>query len=399
MLSPRYLAGCSDELVELYSQLETDIVADMARRMAKLGEVTDATVWQAGIYRETGGLQEDIQSKLKKYNEPVRKKLAALFDEALRKSAEGDASVFSKAHLSEAQQQILEATVKKTAGAGIIAGSKKVRQEAQNGFIKVFSGVQRATMTIADSASSEFVSQCNEAYMKVVTGAFDYKTALRQGVDAMAEKGVWTVQYTDSGKLLKRTIEGALRTNIMTGINQTAQQITQNNCTELGCDLVEVSAHLGARPSHAEWQGKIYSLSGTSRKYPPFSVCRPGEADGICGVNCRHSYYPYFEGMDAHYPAGELDEMKEPKVTYNGREMTQYEGEQQQRYIERQIRKYKRIVHAENTAGIKSDDTRQKLGSWQAAARDFVKQTGLRRDYSREYIGSGNGQPKALKPE
>ena len=56
MLRSAYLAGCSDELVQLYSRLENDIITDMARRMKKMGAVTDALEWQANIYREIGGL-------------------------------------------------------------------------------------------------------------------------------------------------------------------------------------------------------------------------------------------------------------------------------------------------------------------------------------------------------
>ena len=402
MLRPAYLAGCSDELVQLYSQLENDIITDMARRMKKMGAVTDASEWQANIYREIGGLQSDIQAKLKKYDAQTQKKLQDLFNEALQKSAQNDAVVLNKANLSDSQQQILEATVKKTASSGIVTGSKKVVNDAENGYIKVFSGVQRATMTIASSAASDFVNTANQTYMQVVTGAFDYKTALKNGIDALAEKGVTTVEYTDSGKVLKRTIEGALRANIMTGINQTAQQITQDNCADLGCDLVEVDAHLGARPSHAEWQGGVYSLNGEKTidgvTYKDFqSTCHPGEPDGICGINCRHSYYPYFPGMPRHYEQGELDEMNDKTVKYNGKEMTQYEAEQMQRATERQIRKYKRMADADEAAGVDSTDAHQKLGAWQASQRRFVDQTGLRRDYSRERIGTASNQPRSAK--
>ena len=54
MLSPRYLDGLSDELIEIYSQLETAILQDMARRLARIGKVTDATKWQAQMLAEAG---------------------------------------------------------------------------------------------------------------------------------------------------------------------------------------------------------------------------------------------------------------------------------------------------------------------------------------------------------
>ena len=60
MLSPRYLDGLSDEITEIYSQLETDILQDMARRLARIGKVTDATKWQAQMLAEAGGLKKNI---------------------------------------------------------------------------------------------------------------------------------------------------------------------------------------------------------------------------------------------------------------------------------------------------------------------------------------------------
>lgn len=66
MLSPRYLDGMADELTEIYSQLESEILQDMARRIARLGKVTDATKWQAQILVEAGAMKRNINRILKK---------------------------------------------------------------------------------------------------------------------------------------------------------------------------------------------------------------------------------------------------------------------------------------------------------------------------------------------
>ena len=186
---------------------------------------------------------------------------------------------------------------------------------------------------------------------------------------------------------MKYSLESAVRMNIVTGINQTAAQATMNNCAEVECDLVETSAHAGTRPSHADWQGQIFSLSGKDKRYRPFSVCGLGKADGICGINCRHSYYPYFDGMERHYDKEALDALKKKEYEYNGEKLTRYEAEQKLRKIERQIRRYKKRVATFEAAGLQNPEAKAKLGEWQAVARDFTKQTGLRWDYAREYIG------------
>lgn len=96
--------------------------------------------------------------------------------------------------------------------------------------------------------------------------------------------------------------------------------------------------------------------------------------------------------MKAHYGADDLDEMAGEKVRFTGsdgveHELTRYEGEQKLRGIERKIRYYKKKALVRRSAGVDDTAARRKLGEWQTVARDFTRQTGLRRDYAREYVG------------
>ena len=264
---------------------------------------------------------------------------------------------------------------------------------------KTRADLSRLTITTAYTTEQQFVNVANAAYMQVVTGAFDYDTAMKNACNKLAADGVTGVQYRN-GKPVRLNIEPAVRMNILTGVNQTASAMTLNNCDELGCDLVETTAHIGARPEHAAWQGEVFSISGTNPKYRPFSVCELGTVTGLCGINCRHSYYPYFEGMETHYTQADLDEMEKQTVTYDGQKLTRYEGEEKLRGIERNIRAYKRRALTQEAAGIDSTKARQKLGEWQAKARDFTKQTGIARDSAREFIGTIDGkQPRGITPK
>ena len=376
MLSPRYLEGISDELVELYAQLEADILQDMARRIARLGKITDATRWQAQLLAETGALKERVYALLKKYDPAIQKEIKAIYNDALIKNARADNRIFTAAlghGVSDINAQVMLASIQKT-----------------------LSDLSRLTITTAYTTEQQFVQQANDAYMKVTTGAFDYDAATKTACDNLARDGITGVQYMN-GKPVRRSIEAAVRMNILTGVNQTASTMTMSNCEELGCDLVETTAHIGARPSHEDWQGQIFSLSGTNPKYRPFSVCGLGEPDGICGINCRHSYYPYFEGFENHYSQSDLDDMEKQTVEYNGKTYTRYEAEQKLRGIERNVRKYKRQAMTQEAAGIDSTAARRKIGEWQTAARDFTKQTKLERNRVREFIGTADGkQPRAL---
>lgn len=377
MLSPRYLDGLADELTEIYSQLESEILQDMARRIARLGKVTDATKWQAQMLVEAGGLRKNINRILSKYDKTIRLQVKDTVTAALEANTRNDNRIFKEATgrtVSTPNAQQMLSTIQ-----------------------KCHSDLSRLTLTTAATTQTQFVQQANRVYMNVQSGAFDYDTAMKDAADELAKRGITAVQY-ENGRPVTRTIESAVRMNILTSVNQTAANQTLSNCEELDCDLVETSAHIGARPEHEDWQGQIFSRSGNNKKYRPFSVCELGSVTGICGINCKHSFYPYFEGMENHYTEKELDEMADEKVVFNEKEMTRYEGEQQLRGIERNIRHWKRQALTEEAAGVDSTRARRKIGEWQETARNFTKQTGIARDSAREYVGTKTGQqPKPIR--
>lgn len=185
----------------------------------------------------------------------------------------------------------------------------------------------------------------------------------------------------------------------MTGVNQLAAETTEQNMDDLGCEFVEVSAHIGARETgrnnwsdHSAWQGKVFHRGGPididGVHYEGFEeTCGLGEIDGICGINCRHSYYPYFLGTPRMYEKKEIREMNSQTVEYNNQTMSVAQAEAKQRDIERHIRDWKRMEQIQLAGGNDASKAHDKVREWQATARNFIEQTDLRRDYSRERIG------------
>lgn len=410
MLNARYLATISDDLVELYAELEGDIKRDMFRRLNTLQHITDATRWQAEILKQTGQLKLDIQKYVAKYDKKVQKQLAEMFTDAINEAEQQDLRYYQmgKRYLSKEQTQIMNASIDRLENAEKI---NKTFNAMQNKAQAIYESLTRMTLTVADATEKEFLKQCNAAYMKVSSGAFSWQSAYKTAVDNLATNGVKTVFYSQSGKLIERSIESATRMNIITGINQTASQQTLENADNLGTDLVEVSAHIGARPEHEEFQGKVYCLSGekdyvdadgiTRHAEDFYKVCRLGEVDGICGINCRHSFYPYFPGTPLQYSRNELDEMSDKRVNLDGKEITPYEAEQELRLCERNIRNYKSVAEGYNLTGrgdspemIKAQNN---IYNWQQRAKHITDQTGIRRNYTNEYIGTKSGtQPRGL---
>ena len=166
----------------------------------------------------------------------------------------------------------------------------------------------------------------------------------------------------------------------------------------MGWDLMELTAHSGARPSHASWQGKIVSRSG-QKGYLSLRDIGYGEATGFKGINCRHDWYPYYKGSARAYTQKQLNRWKNEKVTYNGQKINMYDATQKQRYFERKIRQDKKDLKAQQailTSKDKNIDIEQvqneirnikaKQNNHNAQLNDFLNQTGLRKDINRLLI-------------
>lgn len=379
MLKPNYIDSLPDALVELYAQAEMDILADMARRISVYNFFIPSAEFQFRKLQDMGLLHDEILKKLSAMTGITTAELKKLMKEAGATALKADDAIYRKAGLSPtpldanpALQAVIAAGIEKTNG--------------------LFTNLTRTT---AQTATKQFEDALDRAYMQISTGAFDYNAAIRTAVKDLASKGVAVIKYP-SGHV--DYMEVAIRRATVTGINQTAAKLQEARADEMGSDLVETTAHAGARPTHQIWQGKIFSRSGTHPKYPDFvSSTGYGTGPGLCGYNCRHNFFPFFEGIsEPAYSKSELKEMEGENYSYNGQKLTEYEVAQQQRHIERQIRKWKREYVGMEAAGQPTDEAAAKIASWRKTEQDFLKQTGLKPQTDREIVG-GFGRSQAAK--
>ncbi|MDE6538654.1 MAG: phage minor capsid protein, partial [Ruminococcus sp.] len=292
-----------------------------------------------------------------------------------------------------------------------IRQSPAMRRILEAGYRKTLGDMKNLTLTTANTSQTAYINACNQAYMQITSGAFSYQEAIRQAVQRTSQDGVKVLYpsgYTER-------IDVAVRRAVLTGVGQTCREIGLMNAQECGCDLMEISAHSGARPSHAQWQGKIVSLSGR-RGYLSKSNIGYGTGDGFGGWNCRHDWFPFFEGYSKrNYSAKDLEKLDERNIEYNGKLYNQYEISQIQRRYEREIRSAKREQVAFKVAVEEADNPELRqvmqdslncanslVNDKQAKMRDFIKQTGQNKDYLREQIQNFNHSVKlntSLKPD
>lgn len=377
MLTPDYYESCVDDILKLYAQLEDDIISDIIRRMMKTGFVTESAKHQAEMLQNAGLLYDDILSEIAKRTDATSQHVKALFEDAGVRTVNFD-------------NQIYRAVGRVPVD---IRQSPAMRQTLESGYRKTLGNMQNLTLTTANMAQSTYYSACNQAYMQVVSGAFSYQEAIKKAVQKTAQDGAFVLY--PSGH--RDRVDVAVRRSVLTGVGQTCREIGLMNAEENDCDLMELSAHFGARPTHAEWQGQIVSLSGR-KGYLSLDSIGYGTGDGFGGWNCRHDWFPYFEGYSRrNYTDDYLKSLNEKNIEYNGEKYSQYEISQIQRRYEREIRSAKREKIAFDTAVKESSDpelksvmksgsdyANQQIKDKQAKMRDFINQTGQSRDYFRE---------------
>lgn len=372
MLTSDQFDALTEPIMSLYADYETSVIMDIARRLKKLA--LDSAAWQVQRLIESGALYKDVLRKLAQLTGQSEAQIAEILRKAGVRAIRFDDSIYKQAglepiplNLSPAMLDVLKAAFAKTNGVA-----------------------NNLTQTTAIAAQESFIRAADLAHQQVATGAMSYNQAIRQAIKKVASDGLHTIDF-QSGH--RDSLDVAMRRTVLTGVAQTTGQLQIQRADEMGSDLVAVSAHQGARNkgvgpmNHESWQGQIYSRSGTHPKYKPFiEITGYGTGEGLGGYNCRHSWFPYFEGMERAYSRKELQQINSKTVTYQGKKITQYEASQIQREIERKIRYWKRQSSALDAAGLENATESAKIREWQARAREFVNQTGLVRQYDREQV-------------
>jgi len=373
MLTADQLDRLADPLMALYREYEQSVLNDIARRLATgRAKELEWAAWQVQRLSESGLLEQTIYERLAGLTHQGETELKRLFRDAGVKAMAFDDSIYRAAglnplplNMSPVMAQVLAAGLQKTSGV--------VRNLAQ---------------TTALAGQEAYINAVNLAYVQISTGAMSYTDAIRDAIKRAADDGLRVVNFA-SGR--RDQIDVAVRRATLTGINQTTGQLQWTRADEMGCDLVQTTAHAGARPSHQEWQGRVFSRSGTNRKYPPFIESTGyGTVTGLQGANCRHSWFCWFEDLspDVYHDAG-IDPRQDKTVTVDDQELSLYDATQRQRAMERQIRKWTRQARALEAAELDATAVRAHLKQWNARLKDFTAKTGLKRQRVREQIYDG----------
>lgn len=328
MLTPQTLQKLPDELVDLVSEVQEEIIKSIAKKIVKADYLTPSAEWQLYKASQLRMSTSEVTAMLAKFTGKSNRQISKLYTDACKEAINNDAKIY-RAYGKDCSAALRSVSLSNTLKAGI---------KNANGMTR------NLTKSMVESSRATVTHLMDKAWLEVVSGAFSPQEAIFNAVSELASQGIRSVTYP-SGHTDWADV--AVRRAVMTGISQTAGQMQLDLAAEMGCDLVEVTSHMGARPSHALWQGKVYSISGKSKKYPKLSTATGyGRGDGLKGWNCRHDFFPFFDGISrpANLPV-DISENNE-----------QYALEQKQRAMERSIRATKRRLAAFDGAVQECDD-------------------------------------------
>lgn len=381
MLPPDYLDHAPDALVKLWQDVEDEILRDVARRIGKAGQLTPTANWQLWRYQQTEAVRKSVVKLLARYSGKSEAQIRKLMQDAAARCMEAEDAIYY--HYGKEPTPFAE--------------SAALQNLLNAGYQQTSGTFQNLTGTTANTVSGEFEAALDRAHLKVSSGAFDHKNAVKNAVDSLAD-GMKYVTYPSGHR---DTLEVACRRAVLTGVNQTGAKLQIARMDEMGCAFVEVTAHGGARPSHAAWQGQQYHRGGAidcnGWHYRDFaSATGYGTGAGLCGWNCRHTFFACFPdlGDPPQWTRESLKKLNAREIEYHGEKYTRYEISQMQRTRERTVRRYKRRYLAEDAAGSDTTVSAVRLRTARQELAAFLRETGGRADSSRTSV-SGFGRSEA----
>ena len=352
MITPKDMEKFSNnEVVKMYEKLNIDLSKTIIKKIESLGDVSSYTKSQIRTLQLQGG--KDIfyktLEKTSRLTAKQKREIIKLFNEISEQAMKGYTDVYKLKgldyELSAENIQLLDTIIKRTN-----------------------TDLKNLTKSIAYAGQKDFIDGVDDLYKKVITGSYDYNTAMRQTSTSLAEKGVTLT--TKDGRNEK--IEVAVRRNLMTSIHQTAQNIAKNVGDEIGANCVIIGHSDKCRPTH-------HPIDAVTMSIKEFEKYEYLTEEPNCYHIVNYDWQPQFED-------------RRHKIEYDNEHQSyaetvkNYNIQQKARYYERNVRQIKRAI----ASGNDDKETRKRLRNAQAKLRIYNKTNGLPQDYARTWTPEYN---------
>ena len=358
-----YKKQLSRQIEKHFSDLEIRIMEDIVRRIRKTGKITSTADWQINRLRILGYSSEDIEQMLKETLNKSYPEMFELYDKVIDWEYVRNKEVYEQVNAefipyeeNEELQQITEALIRQS-------GDDLQNITKSLGFYLDYGTGEKVLTPLAQVYQKYLDAAC----MDIVSGAFDYNTVIRRVVTQLTNSGLRQVDYA-SGRANR--VDVAARRAVMTRVSQLTGHISDYNAKKLGTDYFEIAWHAGARPTHAVWQGKVWSREQL------VTVCGLGTVTGLEGANCYHERYPFIPGISVRNWTDEWLEEQNCKEntpkSFQGKEYTLYEAKQRQRQMETVMKAQRQKVRLLEKGDADPDDVMIARAKYQGQLDEYA---------------------------
>ena len=299
MLSPEALEEAGEALARVYRGIEADMLNYLVDLMLSGGGVTSRSVTAAALLGQTHA--DELRRIIERHAGEVDAELRATVEKFMRASDADDMERLGRPGTERAWPRQMDATVRGLAAI-----------------------LQRDNLHMEQGALDAFLSASTEAITRVNSGASTAERALHRAVRRLERDGVTVVQYRDAaGNLTVRNrVDVAVRRHVRTQIAQDGARMTARAMDEYGVQLVEVSSHPNARPSHAAWQGQVYGWRGAvsidGHSYEGLEAATGyGSVDGLLGANWDATTQSWANTDTAYYAVLKDQVFAQGSASYN----------------------------------------------------------------------------------
>lgn len=352
------------DIGEAFQRIEEEMIDSMSRNLKRHlnteeEEGLNYSMWQAEQLAALNNYRKNNKKLFGGYFSTINDKI----EEVLRKANESGKMDQEKAILEAIRDGF---KVPNRHGANSVRGQFfKINERKMNALIN-------ATKKDMAKAETAMLRMADDEYRKIIFNSEVYYNSgagtLSQSVDMATKdflsRGITCIEYANGARV---SIDAYARMALRTAQTRAYLQGEATKRDEWGINTVIVNRRGVACPRCLKWVAKVYydDVWGNSpvpspAKYPRLSEAVAG---GLYHPNCKDIHTTYFEGVSSPPKPMTKEEIDEANRVY--------ELEQEQRYNERMIRKYKRLATG-STDPENAAKYQDKLEQWQTRQTEFV---------------------------
>ena len=254
-ITPEYLENAPKPLVKAILAMEDDLLREICSRFKLTGELNEVTINDIRTLKAYGLDMDTIEQRIANHTKTSTEEVQDALDRVVKLNRKYYGELSDKAGITMPLEIVTAREIELI--------RKQMLDEYRNITRSLGFAVQTNGEIVFRPIAKAYQAVLDKAEMKVYSGGFTVQQALEDAVRELADSGIRTVDYA-SGWMNHADV--AARRALITGLNQVTQKFSERAMEVLETDLVEVTAHRGARDkdgtmgweNHKKWQGRCF---------------------------------------------------------------------------------------------------------------------------------------------